>query len=486
MTDAPNSHSPGARPLPEWYSKAKLGIFVHWGLYSVPAFAERGDADYSAFMRDLTVGKTTADRIPYAEWYLNSMRVPGSPSAVHHAATYGDQVPYTDFRSTFDAAAESVDFTDWARLFAEVGARYVVMVTRHLDGYPLWPTGIEHPRAPAGYSSRRDLVGDLMQAVRAQGMRMGLYYCGGSDWMFREKPVRTVTDLIRNQELGPEYARYAAAQWRELIDTYRPSILWNDMGWPSEIDPHEITAHYYNTVGDGVVNDRWTQPNLPRNRLARAAYLGFIGVVLKAMAKLGKEIPDQPKNFHYDLATYEYATPAIPPTGAWELTRGLGRSFGYNAQETSADTLTGAALIHLFADVVATGGNLLLNVGPDGSGRIPELQQVPLRALGAWLSRNGDAIYDTTPWEQVATRTTAGDQVRFTCKGDTVYAIVLADQPTGEITLRDFRLAPTATVRLVGDTADLPRHRHEGDLTIHLPPDAAPQEHAYVLAITLP
>ncbi|WP_280236089.1 alpha-L-fucosidase [Nocardia cyriacigeorgica] len=486
MTYAPDRDSLGARPIPDWYGKAKLGIFVHWGLYSVPAFAERTEADYSAFMRDLTAGKTTADRIPYAEWYLNSMRVPGSPTAAHHAATYGDRVSYADFRSPFDEAAEAVDFADWARLFGEVGARYVVMVTRHLDGYPLWPSKVEHPHTGSAYRCGRDLVGDLTRAVRARGMRMGLYYCGGMDWTVREQPLRTMTDLIRHQALGPRYARYAAAQWRELIDTYRPSILWNDMGWPAEIDPHEIMAHYYDTVDDGVVNDRWMQPNLPGNRLVRAAYLGFIGIALKAMAERGREIPEPAKNFHYDVATHEYATPTTVQTGAWELTRGLGRSFGYNAEETSADTLTGAQVIHLLADVVAEGGNLLLNVGPDGAGRIPELQLVPLRALGAWLARNGDAIYETTPWEQAATITTAGDQVRFTRRDGTFFAIVLADQPTGEVTLRDLRIPPSATVGLLGGAADLRWHARDGDLTIQLPPDPAPQQHAYVLAITRP
>ncbi|MEU4597436.1 alpha-L-fucosidase [Nocardia sp. NPDC023988] len=337
------------------------------------------------------------------------------------------------------------------------------------------------PHLPVDYRSGRDLVGDLTAAVRAEGMRMGLYYCGGMDWTFREQPLRTMADLLRHQALGPEYARYAAAQWRELIDTYRPSILWNDMGWPAETDPHELMAHYYDTVADGVVNDRWMRTTLPRNRVVRAAYLSFIGGVTKAMSKWGNGIPEPAKNFHYDVETREYATPATPPSGAWELTRCLGRSFGYNAEETSADTLGGGELIYLFADVVAKGGNLLLNVGPDGAGRIPDLQSRPLRALGTWLARNGDAIYDTAPAQRPATTTTRDDQVRFTGKEGTLFAIVLADQPTGEVTLRDLRIPPSSTIGLVGGTAELRWCERDGDLVVDLPADT--QQHAYVLAV---
>ncbi|MFD5176949.1 alpha-L-fucosidase [Nocardia sp. NPDC058379] len=484
MSYPPNRQALAQRPVPDWYRGAKLGIFVHWGPYSVPAFAARGTADYTAFMRDLTTGATTADRIPYAEWYLNSLRVPGSPTAIHHAATYGDGVDYTGFRPRFDAAARAVDFDEWAELFTGAGARYVVLVTRHLDGYPLWPTDIGNPHMPADYRASRDLVGDLSAAVRQRGARMGLYYCGGMNWTFRTTPLRTMTDLIRHQALGPEYARYATAQWRELIDTYAPSILWNDMGWPAEVDPHEIMAHYYDTVPEGLVNDRWMQPKLPGNRVARAAYLRFLGGALRVMGALGKPIPDPPKDFHHDFTTYEYAPPTDPPSGAWELTRGLGRSFGYNAEETAADTLTGAEVIHLLVDVVAGGGNLLLNVGPDGDGRIPDLQRAPLRALGTWLGRNAEAIYDTVPWERSATTTTDGHAVHFTRRGDTVHAIVLADQPAGAITLRDLTIPDSATVALVGGPPASTWQQHGADLLVELPARAAPQRHAFALAIT--
>lgn len=170
--------------MPRWYTDAKLGIFIHWGLYSIPAFAERTDDDFTAFMRDLGAGKDTGGRVPYAEWYLNALRIPESPTARYHQATYGKDFSYFDFRAPFDRNAAKVDFADWAQFFTRAGARYVVMVTRHLDGYPLWPTTVANPHTPADYRSSRDLVGDLTRAVRAQGLRMGLYYGGGLDWTF--------------------------------------------------------------------------------------------------------------------------------------------------------------------------------------------------------------------------------------------------------------------------------------------------------------
>jgi alpha-L-fucosidase len=471
------------RPVPRWYTDAKLGIFVHWGLYSIPAFAERTDGDYTAFMRDLTAGKDTRGRVPYAEFYLNALRVPGSATARYHQATYGPDVSYFDLRDRFERSAATVDLGEWARCFAGAGARYVVMVARHLDGYPLWPTKIANPHMPVDYRSRRDLVADLSEAVRALGPRMGLYYGGGLDWSFTDKPIRTMADLMRQQALGPEYARYATAQWTELIDTYQPSVLWNDMGWPAESDPHQLIAHYYDTVADGVVNDRWTQVRLPANRLVRELYLRFVSLTLKALARAGRSLPNQPQRVHADFQTHEYATPDPAPTTAWELTRGLGRSFGYNAKETAADTLTGTQLVHLLAEVVAHGGNLLINVGPDGAGHIPDLQQRPLRELGAWLDRNGDAIYATRPWSTAATTTADGHQVRYTQKDGTVFAIVLADQLTGTLTVRGLTLPPGSRVGILDGPGDLAWVQTATGVRI-TPPPQPPGRHAHVLTIT--
>jgi len=215
-----------------------------------------------------------------------------------------------------------VNFEDRADLFVDIGARYVVMVTRHLDGYPLWPTNIPNPHMPADYRSSRDLVGDLSAAVRSRGLKLGLYYAGGTDWTFTDEPIRRLTDLLEQGALGEEYARYATAHWRELIDRYHPDVLWNDMGWPAEQDPHEIFAAYYNSVADGVVNDRWTQVTLPDGRLGRDLYLGFIGLAMRLMAQFHRKVPKQVQKNHFDFTTHEYDPPTEPEESMWELTRG--------------------------------------------------------------------------------------------------------------------------------------------------------------------
>ncbi|MEU0569091.1 alpha-L-fucosidase [Nonomuraea sp. NPDC005983] len=482
MTYRPDKASLDTRPIPRWYQDAKLGVFIHWGLYSVPAYADPEAGDFESFMNDLTAMKDTRGDIPYAEWYLNALRVPGSSTARHHARTYGESFPYTGFRRQFDEAAADVDFGDWARFFAGAGAQYVVMVTRHLDGFPLWPTSVPNPHMPADYRASRDLVGDLTKAVRAEGLRMGLYYAGGIDWTFVDKPVRTMPDLMEQQALGPEYARYAAAQWRELIDRYEPSILWNDMGWPAETDQHELFAHYYDTVADGVVNDRWTQLSMPRNPIGRFLYLRFIGATLRALAKSGKKPPVKPPAFHFDVETHEYSCPEDVIPRPWELTRGLGTSFGYNAQETRADLLGAADLVHLLVDVVSKGGNLLINVGPDGEGRIPEIQQEPLRELGGWLETNGEAIFGTRPWERTRAVTADAHEVRFTSRDERVYAVVLGDVGPGPVVVRDLTLPSGTRVGLLGGPGDLVWTQRGADVEIALPAQPAPA-HAHTLTI---
>lgn len=450
-------------------------MFVHWGLYSIPAFSDDPGGDYHGYMGALMAMRDTKGKNPYAEWYLNSLRIEGSPTAVHHARTYGT-APYSHFREEFERNAAEVDFSEWASIFSSVGAEYVVMVTRHLDGYPLWPTAVPHPRLQ-GYHSRRDLVGDLTDAVRAKGMRMGLYYAGGIDWTVTDRPVRVMTDLLEQQASRPGYTAYATAQWRELIARYRPSILWNDMGWPADSDPRELFESYYDAVPDGVINDRWTQVRLPRGRVLRRIYLGFLGFTLRAFARSGRPVPLQPSTIPFDVRTFEYEVPAEPPSGAWEVARGIGNSFGYSSMETSAVQLTGTELIHLFVDVVSHGGRLLLNIGPDSQGRIPEAQQRALSELAGWLSHASPAIFATGPWTTMAAQTADGDEVRFTRSADTLNVILLAEKPGRTVRVPGIRLPEGAMARMLDTGKSVDWRQLADDLEITLPAVAPSPAH---------
>lgn len=367
------------RPCPEWYATPQLGVFIHWGIFAVPAWAPRG-----ASITDLT--RTHYDEVfalaPYAEWYANALRIDGSPTARHHAETWGAR-PYESFREDFDRAASAFDAEAWADLFAASGAGYVVMVTKHHDGYCLWPSGVENPRRP-GWRSSRDFVGELAEAVRGRGMRFGLYYSGGLDWTFKSDPIRNVGDMFACVPTTPDYQAYAEAQVRELIGRYRPSVLWNDIAWPDKRQLPALFADYYAAVPEGVVNDRWLAETALFESLADPATRQAFNDRNKAsLAKESERPPRRPP--HCDFRTVEYGTGEGMAGQKWESTRGLGLAFGYNANERDEDYMTPAALIALYDDVTARGGNLLINVGPRADASILAQQSTPLRALGAHI-----------------------------------------------------------------------------------------------------
>jgi alpha-L-fucosidase len=190
---------------------------------------------------------------------------------------------------------------------------------------------------------------------------------------------------------------------------------------------------------------------------------------VKLLARAGRSLPVPAPTFHYDIETHEYDPPTTAIHHPWELTRGLGNSFGYNAQETTADTMSGEQLVHLLVDVVSKGGNLLINVGPDGRGRIPDLQRRPLTELGKWLNANGAAIFETRPWTQTATSTADGHPVRFTQKDGAVYLIVLAKQLPQEIVIPNLTASPDSRLRLLDDSRDLDWSQAGNDIRISLP-----------------
>lgn len=379
-----------ARPIPAWYPQAKFGIFIHWGLFSVPAWRTVSDELFGG----------------YAEWYYAS--VYGNyrnADQGYHEATWGQDFAYRDFAPLF--TAEHFDPADWADLFRRAGARYVVLTSKHHDGYCLWPTDNPHK---VGWNSgdvgpKRDLLGDLAGAVRAEGMKMGLYYsipewethpshrCDGGYFI----PEGDVQRFGMNPADYPEEILHA--QWRELNEKYRPSVIYTDGGeWDLDEDytrSRELLSWLYREApnrDEVVVNDRM--------------HVGMPGQ-------------------HGDYFSTEYSD--IEGYGArhpWEESRGIGQSYGYNRAETLDDYSDAAELLDLLVSTVGRGGNLLLNVGPKSDGTIPAIQRQRLEEIGAWLDANGEAIFDTEPLHLTLTEGAYAVE-----RDGVVYLLVTSDGP---------------------------------------------------------
>jgi len=434
------------RPIPQWYDDAKFGIFIHWGPYAVPCYApvdnDMGDlfatGNWAAVFRES----------PYTEWYLNSWALEGSSTARHHADTYGERT-YASFVDEFHERGRGVDMNHWADLFAAAGAHYVVPVTKHHDGFLMWQSEAPNPHRD-GWMAARDHIAELADAVRRRAMRFGVYYSGGLDWTFVPPHIDSLLAMVQSIPVTPEYCEYVTAHVHELIDRFQPSLLWNDIGWPQPLDPNDTFRYYYDRVPDGIVNDRFDIIAVGQGRL------------------------------HADIATPEYSTKASS-SRKWEVCRGIGRSFGYNRMETEATMPSVDELVWMLADIVARGGNLLLNVGPTADGQIPIAQAARLTALGWWLRVNGAAVYGTRPWGPHIATAGDGRALRFTSAGDVVYVIAQGG-PAGELRVPAVSVAAGSRVRMLGNDRALPHTTSGGDLVIALA-DHQPPAPATVFAV---
>jgi len=396
---APNIESLRTHKLPDWFRDAKLGIFIHWGLYSVPAFAkptwELGAAPEG---EDWNINN------PYAEWYQNGMRLGEGPTYEHHIKTYGKDFPYENFVDMWKA--EKWNPNDWATLFKKAGARYVVPVTKHHDGYCLWDSKYTDFNSVKS-GPKRDLMKELAEAVRAQDMRLGMYYSAILDWQYSKTGIGKGWDMYWVENRTYAYADYAYNQYMELIDNFKPEILWNDIGYPEKgmSDLPMLMAYYYNNVPEGIVNDRFS-------------------------------------GFWQDYTIREYQLGESDFTNVWENNRGMGLSFGYNAQEDERHFMTKHKLISLLLDTVANNGNLLINVGPCADGTIQEEQTSRLLAMGEWLDVHGDGIYATRPYSRRHEKVENGADLYFTQKGEQIFAF-LDNLPAGDscVTIKGFGAA---------------------------------------------
>jgi len=374
----PTWESVNSRPFPEWFSDVKFGIFIHWGVYSVPAWAP-ADADIGIYAK-------------YAEWYwwrmMNTHDKAGQLFREYHDKMYGPGFRYQDFASMF--RAEHFNPEQWADLFRRAGARYVVLTSKHHEGFALWPSAQSWNWNSMDIGPHRDLCGELSAAVKDAGLHMGFYY-SLYEWF---NPIyRNDFDAYINHHMLP--------QMKDLVTRYEPDIFWPDGEWDHRSETWksaEFLAWLYNEspVSDRVVvNDRW-------GRETRGNTPGGYHTTEYDLVHDGEGIGD--------------------PDHPWEECRGIGTSFGYNRMETPENYMTSEALVHLLIEKVASGGNLLLNVGPTADGRIPAIQQQRLLDMGRWLEVNGEAIYGTRKWDGAAANKHLED-VYFTRKGNDLFVI---------------------------------------------------------------
>ncbi|GGO67119.1 alpha-L-fucosidase [Microbacterium nanhaiense] len=384
------------RPMPSWYPEAKLGIFMHWGPYAVPGWAEpigaHGTFHGEGWEREFNTHN------PYAEWYYNTIRIEGSPARQHHFEAHGGR-PYDDFLDQWTAA--DFDADDLLALVKRSGARYFVPTTKHHDGVTLWDAPHTGDRNTVQRGPRRDLVGEMRDAAERHGVRFGVYYSGGLDWHVDSGPpvIGPLGDAYR--PIHAEYARYVHAHVADLIDRYAPEILWGDIEWPDagkapgEHSLIDLFRRFYARRPDGVVNDRWGDT-------------------------------------HWDFRTSEYeVNHGAESASAWENCRGIGFSFAYNRLEDASHSMTGPETIRYFVDVVARGGNLLLNIGPTAEGRVTDIQRRALEELGAWNDVNGAAVFGSEPLPEGWAASSETPWIRWTRTNGFAHAFI--DAPTGDV-----------------------------------------------------
>lgn len=448
------------RPVPSWYADAKFGIFIHWGVYAVPAWGAPQQ---------------------YAEWYWHNItdQKTNNPWRVFHNANYGADFPYFDFAPKF--RAELFKASDWADLFVRSGAKYIVPTSKHHDGFCLWPSreATQHwgrPWNAVETGPKRDLLGDLAGACRARGLKLGFYY-SLYEWynpLWLESRSRFV-----EEHLFP--------QFKDVVTRYQPSLIFSDGEWdmPSkDWKSEELLAWLYNDspVRDEViVNDRW-----------------------------GKET----RHKHGGYFTTEYAAGMRDDSHAWEENRGMGHSYGFSRAENLDDYKSSRELILVLVDLVSRGGNLLLNIGPNGDGTIPVIMQQRLADIGDWLRVNGEAIYGSRysgracQWsegkqpgqefgeyrvkyellDQVGQQPRNGIAVKqafFTRKPGAIYAITTG-WPGKKFVLRNLQMPAKGRVTLLGWAGELKVKRKGADLIVSMPeiqPGQEPCQHAYTLKL---
>lgn len=393
---------------PEWFKDAKFGIFIHWGVYSVPAFG--------------------------SEWYPRKMYLQGSDEFKHHVAQYGPQnkFGYKDFIPLFKA--ERFNAGEWVELFKKSGAKYIVPVAEHHDGFAMYKTALSRWNA-VEMGPRRDIIGELAEASRKQGLVFGVSSHRIEHWWFMNGGRKFDSDILdqqyadlygpaheSNETPSPEYMNDWLLRTTELIDNYQPQLFWFDW-WIEQpsMDPYRksLAAYYYNK---GL---SWSKGVVINYKNASFPEGSAVYDIERGSSKATKKYP-------------------------WQTDTSIGKkSWGFVEGEVNKNP---NEIIDALIDIVSKNGNLLLNIGPKPDGTITPEQQSVLLEIGKWLDVNGEGIYGTRPWKISGEGPTENPDenihfneykfngyiakdLRFTSKGNQLYVFAL-DPPREPIVIK--------------------------------------------------
>ena len=435
QTYQPNWESLDSRPVPSWFMNEKFGIFIHWGAYSVPSWGPQHS---------------------YSEWYQNGLQADkDNVRKKFHKLHYGD-MSYYGFGPMFKA--DRFDPDAWAKVFEQSGAKYIVLTSKHHDGFAMWPSkeadktwGFPWNSVTSG--PKRDLLGDLFKAVRKTSVRAGMYY-SLYEWY----------NPLYKSDINKYVSDHMWPQMKDLINTYQPDVFWTDGDWDvsdAKWKSPEFLAWLYNEspVKEKIVTyDRW-----------------------------GSGI-----RFHHGgVYTPEYQPDLDFEDHPWEESRGMGYSYGYNKEEDIWDYNSAQSLVLALVDKVSRGGNFLLDIGPDDHGKIPPIMQERLLQIGAWLQENGEAIYNTRRWirtSQAAANNSKEKDFYFTYNptSNALYAIAPTFNNNGEYVIKDLDLPAGTSISFVATKEKCAWKKLGNDIVVTMPaykPAMIKAPYAYALKI---
>ncbi|XP_050487736.1 alpha-L-fucosidase [Bombus huntii] len=425
---SPTWDSLDRRPLPTWYDDAKIGIFIHWGVFSVPSFG--------------------------SEWFWNNWKEEQIDTKYRDfmKQRYPPSFTYQDFAHEF--TAEFFNATQWSELFQASGAKYVVLTSKHHEGYTLWPSKYSFSWNSADVGPKKDLIGELATAIRnSTNLRFGLYH-SLYEWYnplyLSDKDNNFTTQIFVRQKIIPEL--------HEVVEKYKPEIVWSDGDWEAPDvywKSKEFLAWLYNEspVKDTVVvNDRW-----------------------------GQNIPCHHGDFYTCSDRYN---PGVLLPHKWENCMTIDRkSWGFRRNAVLSEYLTLSELVKELAITVSCGGNLLMNVGPTKDGIISPIFEERLRGMGEWLKINGEAIYNTKPW--ITQNDTLSNTVWYTQSKNIkqVYAIILEWPNEGLLYLGSLKISPSTQILVLGSKLLIKWKQSKEKLIVSLPAELDKGQPAWVLKI---